>query len=70
MSGKDILRPYGKKQVSFDNRYLEMALIWAQNSYCKRRQVGALIVKEKMIISDGYNGTHQDLKMCVRMKME
>jgi dCMP deaminase len=57
MSGKDILRPYGKKQVSFDNRYLEMALIWAQNSYCKRRQVGALIVKEKMIISDGYNGT-------------
>ncbi len=41
----------------FDRRYLEMAGIWAQNSYCKRRQVGALIVKEKMIISDGYNGT-------------
>lgn len=41
----------------FDKRYLEMAGIWAQNSYCKRRQVGALIVKEKMIISDGYNGT-------------
>jgi len=38
-------------------RYLEMAQIWATNSYCTRRQVGALIVKEKMIISDGYNGT-------------
>ena len=41
----------------FDQRYLEMAEIWARNSYCKRRQVGALIVKDKMIISDGYNGT-------------
>jgi dCMP deaminase len=49
--------PYGEKQQQFDKRYLEMARIWAQNSYCKRRQVGALIVKEKMIISDGYNGT-------------
>jgi dCMP deaminase len=49
--------PYGEKQESFDKRYLEMALIWARNSYCKRRQVGALIVKAKMIISDGYNGT-------------
>lgn len=41
----------------FDKRYLQMAGVWAQNSYCKRRQVGALIVKDKMIISDGYNGT-------------
>ncbi|MGP1621389.1 MAG: deoxycytidylate deaminase [Candidatus Cryptobacteroides sp.] len=41
----------------FDGKYLEMASIWAQNSYCKRRQVGALIVKDRMIISDGYNGT-------------
>lgn len=41
----------------FDNRYLEMAQVWAKNSYCKRRQVGALIVKDRMIISDGYNGT-------------
>lgn len=40
-----------------DKRYLRMAMIWAENSYCKRRQVGALIVKDKMIISDGYNGT-------------
>jgi dCMP deaminase len=45
------------KQKEFDKRYLQMAQIWAQNSYCKRRQVGALIVKGKMIISDGYNGT-------------
>lgn len=41
----------------FDDKYLEMARIWASNSYCKRRQVGALIVKDRMIISDGYNGT-------------
>lgn len=41
----------------FDGSYLRMAAIWAQNSYCKRRQVGALIVKDRMIISDGYNGT-------------
>ena len=41
----------------FDHSYLEMAQIWAQNSYCKRRQVGALLVKDRMIISDGYNGT-------------
>ncbi len=40
-----------------DERYLRMAMIWAENSYCKRRQVGAIIVKDKMIISDGYNGT-------------
>lgn len=41
----------------FDKSYLDMAAIWARNSYCKRRQVGALIVKDRMIISDGYNGT-------------
>lgn len=45
------------KQKQFDKRYLEMALVWSKNSYCKRRQVGALLVKDKMIISDGYNGT-------------
>ena len=45
------------KQSILDKRYIRMALIWAENSYCKRRKVGALIVKEKMIISDGYNGT-------------
>ncbi|MDR2563568.1 MAG: dCMP deaminase family protein [Prevotellaceae bacterium] len=45
------------KQKQFDKHYIEMARIWAKNSYCKRRQVGALIVKDKMIISDGYNGT-------------
>jgi len=57
MKRYDSIHPYGEKQEQFDKRYLEMAKIWAQNSYCKRRQVGALIVKEKMIISDGYNGT-------------
>ena len=41
----------------FDKSYLEMASVWARNSYCKRRQVGALLVKNRMIISDGYNGT-------------
>ncbi|MBQ1723212.1 MAG: dCMP deaminase family protein [Muribaculaceae bacterium] len=46
-----------QKTAQLDARYLRMARIWAENSYCKRRQVGALIVKDKMIISDGYNGT-------------
>lgn len=45
------------KQELLDKRYLRMAAIWAENSYCKRRQVGCLLVKNKMIISDGYNGT-------------
>lgn len=45
------------KKDTLDHRYLRMALIWAENSYCARRQVGALIVKDKMIISDGFNGT-------------
>ena len=45
------------KQHKLDERYLRMARIWAENSYCQRRQVGALVVKDKMIISDGYNGT-------------
>ncbi len=46
-----------EKQRLLDNRYLRMALIWSENSYCKRRKVGALVVKDKTIISDGYNGT-------------
>lgn len=45
------------KQDLLDRRYLRMAAIWAENSYCKRRQVGAILVKEQMIISDGFNGT-------------
>jgi len=45
------------KQGKLDRRYLQMAEIWAGNSYCERRKVGALLVKNKMIISDGYNGT-------------
>ena len=51
------MTPQEEKQLTLDCRYLRMARIWAENSYCKRRQVGALIVKDKMIISDGYNGT-------------
>lgn len=46
-----------EKQRQLDIRYMKMARIWAENSYCVRRQVGALIVRDKMIISDGYNGT-------------
>lgn len=48
---------YSEKQRILDIRYLRMARIWSENSYCRRRQVGALLVKDKMIISDGYNGT-------------
>lgn len=48
-----------QKQRQLDCRYIRMARIWSENSYCVRRQVGALIVKDKMIISDGYNGTPQ-----------
>ncbi len=47
----------GTKQEQLDRRYMRMAFIWSENSYCKRRKVGALLVKDKMIISDGYNGT-------------
>ena len=46
-----------EKQLTLDKRYIRMASIWAENSYCTRRQVGALIVKNQRIISDGYNGT-------------
>jgi dCMP deaminase len=52
------------KQYQLDKRYLRMAMIWAENSYCQRRQVGALIVKDKMIISDGYNGTPSGFENC------
>ena len=51
------MTPKDNKQTKLDLRYLRMARIWAENSYCQRRQVGALVVKNKMIISDGYNGT-------------
>ncbi|MBQ6958689.1 MAG: dCMP deaminase family protein [Bacteroidales bacterium] len=46
-----------EKEKKFDRSYLEMAAVWAKNSYCQRRQVGAILVKDRMIISDGYNGT-------------
>lgn len=51
------MRTPEEKQHELDLRYLRMAKIWAENSYCERRKVGALIVKDNMIISDGYNGT-------------
>lgn len=57
MENFEIIKPYKERQDQFDRRYLEMAITWSKNSYCKRRQVGALIVKNKMIISDGFNGT-------------
>lgn len=52
------------KQLKLDYRYLRMARIWAENSYCHRRKVGALVVKDKMIISDGYNGTPSGFENC------
>ena len=51
------METFEEKQSLLDKRYIRMAQIWAENSYCNRRKVGALIVKNKMIISDGYNGT-------------
>ena len=51
-----------EKQLLLDKRYLRMASIWSENSYCRRRKVGALIVKGNMIISDGYNGTPSGFK--------
>ncbi len=57
MKSDEHILPYGSRQGEFDSRYLQMANIWAENSYCKRRKVGALIVRGRMIISDGYNGT-------------
>ena len=55
------MNSYEKKQLLLDSRYLRMTQIWAENSYCRRRQVGALLVKDKMIISDCYHqgGTQQ-----------
>tara|TARA_B110000003_G_scaffold275590_1_gene318658 strand:+ start:2478 stop:2909 length:432 start_codon:yes stop_codon:yes gene_type:complete len=53
-----------KKQEKYDRAYIRMALEWAKLSHCKRKQVGALIVKNRMIISDGYNGTPSGFKNC------
>lgn len=52
------------KQTKYDKAYLRMALEWAKLSYCKRKQVGAIIVKDRMIISDGYNGTPSGFENC------
>ncbi len=53
-----------EKQQKYDRAYMRMAFEWAKLSYCKRKQVGALIVKERMIISDGYNGTPTGFENC------
>ena len=57
MMGVSSTKEQEDKQLALDRRYLRMAKIWAENSYCERRKVGALIVKDKSIISDGCNGT-------------
>ena len=57
-----------EKQEKYDRAYLRMALEWAQLSHCKRKQVGALIIKNRMIISDGYNGTPSGFKNCCEDK--
>ena len=53
-----------KKQLKYDWAYMRMALEWAKLSYCERKQVGALIVKDRMIISDGFNGTPTGFENC------
>ena len=57
-----------EKQKRYDNAYMKMALEWAKLSYCKRKQVGALIVKNRMIISDGYNGAPSGFDNCCEDK--
>ena len=59
-----------EKQLRYDSAYLKMALEWAKLSYCKRKQVGALIVKDKMIISDGYNGAPTGFDNCCEDEQE
>lgn len=59
-----------EKQLRYDSAYLKMALEWAKLSYCKRKQVGALIVKDKMIISDGYNGAPTGFDNCCEDEFE
>lgn len=56
------------KQEKYDQAYLRMAAEWGKLSYCKRKQVGAIVVKDRMIISDGYNGTPSGLKISVKMR--
>ena len=57
-----------KKQLKYDKAYLKMALEWGKLSHCKRKQVGALIVKDRMIISDGFNGTPSGFDNCCEDK--
>ena len=57
-----------QKQLQYDKAYLKMAKEWAKLSYCKRKSVGSLIVKDKMIISDGYNGTPSGFKNIINQR--
>lgn len=57
-----------KKQLKYDRAYLKMAYEWGKLSHCKRKQVGALIVKDRMIISDGFNGTPTGFDNCCEDK--
>ena len=57
-----------KKQLELDKRYIRMASIWAENSYCQRRKVGAILVNGQMIISDGYNGTPAGFENVAKMR--
>ena len=59
-----------RKQEKYDKAYLRMASEWGKLSFCKRKQVGAIIVKDRMIISDGYNGTPTGFENIVRMKKD
>lgn len=59
-----VIRQKTKKEELLDQKYMTMAYVWSENSYAKRRKVGAIIVKDKMIISDGYNGTPSGFENC------
>lgn len=59
-----------KKQLKYDEAYMRMALEWAKLSYCDRKKVGALIVKDRMIISDGFNGTPTNFENCCELEGE
>ncbi len=58
------------KQLRYDRAYLRIAREWGKLSHCERKKVGAIIVKDRMIISDGYNGAHQVLIIVAKMKRE
>lgn len=64
LRGKNVKKMTEKKQTKYDKAYLRIAAEWSKLSYCKRKQVGAIIVRDRMIISDGYNGTPSGFENC------